>query len=238
VAENFNPVSGGQGPGGLDRALGNLVAIQQALASPDPQVRIEALKEALHHGEEGAQLLIKALHEDGDWEVKFAAWETLLKSLDPRHVQAAKAYRLPLRQVGDIRAKYKAGERDFRWADLSEAELSGASLSRANLSGASLRKANLRGAKLWKANLSGVNLSGANLSGADLRKANLSRAYLSGAFLWDADLSGANLSGAELVGTQLRGANLTGAKLDFGWERLKDLTGTILPDGTYHPSTL
>ena len=171
MAENFNTVSGGQGPGGLDRALGNLVAIRQALASPDPQVRIEALKEALHHGEEGAQLLIKALHEDGDWEVKFAAWETLLKSLDPRHVQVAKEYQLlRLRQVGDVRARYDAGERDFRWADLR-----------------------------------------------------------------DADLSGANLSRAELVGTQLRGANLTGAKLDFGWERLKDLTGTILPDGTYHP---
>jgi hypothetical protein len=209
VAENFNTVSGGQGPGGLDRALGNLVAIRQALASPDPQVRIEALKEALHHGEEGAQLLIKALHEDGDWEVKFAAWETLLKSLDPRHVQVAKEYQLlRLRQVGDVRARYDAGERDFRWADLRGADLGGANLGSANLGGAILAKANLRGALL----------TGANLS-------------------W-ADLTGANLSGAELVGTQLRGANLTGAKLDFGWERLKDLTGTILPDGTYHPSTL
>jgi hypothetical protein len=206
VAENFNTVSGGQGPGGLDRALGNLVAIRQALASPDPQVRIEALKEALHHGEEGAQLLIKALHEDGDWEVKFAAWETLLKSLDPRHVQVAKEYQLlRLRQVGDVRARYDAGERDFRWADLRGADLGGANLGSANLGGAILAKANLRGALL----------TGANLS-------------------W-ADLTGANLSGAELVGTQLRGANLTGAKLDFGWERLKDLTGTILPDGTYHP---
>jgi hypothetical protein len=206
VAENFNTVSGGQGPGGLDRALGNLVAIRQALASPDPQVRIEALKEALHHGEEGAQLLIKALHEDGDWEVKFAAWETLLKSLDPRHVQVAKEYQLlRLRQVGDVRARYDAGERDFRWADLRGADLGGANLGSANLGGAILAKANLRGALL----------TGANLS-------------------W-ADLTGANLSGAELVGTQLRGANLTGAKLDFGWERLKDLTGTILPDGTYYP---
>jgi hypothetical protein len=206
VAENFNTVSGGQGPGGLDRALGNLVAIQQALASPDPQVRIEALKEALHHGEEGAQLLIKALHEDGDWEVKFAAWETLLKSLDPRHVQVAKEYQLlRLRQVGDVRARYDAGERDFRWADLRGADLGGANLGSANLGGAILAKANLRGALL----------TGANLS-------------------W-ADLTGANLSGVKLVGTQLRGANLTGAKLDFGWERLKDLTGTILPDGTYHP---
>jgi hypothetical protein len=206
VAENFNTVPGGQGPGGLDRALGDLVAIRQALASPDPQVRIEALKEALHHGEEGAQLLIKALHEDGDWEVKFAAWETLLKSLDPRHVQVAKEYQLlRLRQVGDVRARYDAGERDFRWADLRGADLGGANLGSANLGGAILAKANLRGALL----------TGANLS-------------------W-ADLTGANLSRAELVGTQLRGANLTGAKLDFGWERLKDLTGTILPDGTYHP---
>jgi len=205
VAENFNTVSGGQGPGGLDRALGNLVAIRQALASPDPQVRIRALKDALQRGEEGAQLLIKALHEDREWEVKFAAWETLLKSDSAQHVQAAKAYRLPLRQVGDIRAKYKAGERDFRWADLRGADLGGANLGSANLGGAILAKANLRGALL----------TGANLS-------------------W-ADLTGANLSGAELVGTQLRGANLTGAKLDFGWERLKDLTGTILPDGTYHP---
>ena len=70
MAENFNTVSGGQGPGGLDRALGNLVAIRQALASPDPQVRIRALKDALQRGEEGAQLLIKALHEDREWEVK------------------------------------------------------------------------------------------------------------------------------------------------------------------------
>jgi uncharacterized protein YjbI with pentapeptide repeats len=138
--------------------------------------------------------------------VKFAAWETLLKSLDPRHVQVAKEYQLlRLRQVGDVRARYDAGERDFRWADLRGADLGGANLGSANLGGAILAKANLRGALL----------TGANLS-------------------W-ADLTGANLSGAELVGTQLRGANLTGAKLDFGWERLKDLTGTILPDGTYHP---
>ena len=176
--ENFNPGLGGQGPSGFDLAMGGLVAVRQALASPDPQVRIRALKDALQHGEEGAQLLLKALQEDKEWEVKFAAWETFLKSDNLHHVQAAKAYQIPLRQVGDIRGKYIAGERDFRWADL--------------------------------------------------RKANLKKA----------DLSGANLSRAELVGTQLRGANLTGAKLDFGWERLKDLTGTILPDGTYHPSTL
>ena len=220
MAENFNPVSGGQGPGGLDRALGNLVAIRQALASPDLQVRIEALKEALRHGEEGAQLLIKALHEDKDWEVKFVAWETLLNSGDPWLVQVAKAYQIPLRQVGDIRAKYGASERDFRWANLRGADLSRANLSGADLRGANLSKANLIWANLIWANLSKANLSGANLSGADLSRA---------------DLRGANLRGAKLGGTNLKGANLWGAKLSPGWDQFADLKGAILPDGAIHP---
>jgi hypothetical protein len=97
--ENFNPGLGGQGPSGFDLAMGGLVAVRQALASPDPQVRIRALKDALQHGEEGAQLLLKALQEDKEWEVKFAAWETFLKSDNLHHVQAAKAYQIPLRQV-------------------------------------------------------------------------------------------------------------------------------------------
>jgi len=127
--------------------------------------------------------------------VKFTAWEALLKSHNPQHVQAAKAYRIPLRQVGDVQAKYEAGKRDFRWADL-------------------------RGADLWDASLSNADLRGANLSKARLREANLSEA---------------DLRGAKLLGTQLRGANLKGAQLDPGWGWFKDLTGTILPDGTRHP---
>ena len=158
-------------------------------------MRIRALRNALQHGEEGAQLLIKTLHEDKNWQVKFTAWEALLKSHNPQHVQAAKAYRIPLRQVGDVQAKYEAGKRDFRWADLR---------------GANLSKARLREANLSKANLSDADLSGADLSEADLR-------------------------GAKLLGTQLRGANLKGAQLDPGWGWFKDLTGTILPDGTRHP---
>ena len=101
-------------------------------------MRIRALKDALQHGEEGAQLLLKALQEDKEWEVKFAAWETFLKSDNLHHVQAAKAYQIPLRQVGDIRGKYIAGERDFRWADLRKANLKKADLSGANLIGAKL----------------------------------------------------------------------------------------------------
>ncbi len=68
----------------------------------------------------------------------------------------------------DIISRYKSGERDFRYADLS---------------GAKLRDADLSGAKLRA-----VDLSGADLSGADLRYADLM-----GAKLRDADLSRVDL---------------------------------------------
>jgi len=62
---------------------------------------------------------------------------------------------------------YKAGERNFRRADLREVNLRGANLSGANLSGANLWGANLRRADLRGVNLEGVNLRGVNLSGAN-----------------------------------------------------------------------
>ncbi|MFS8900513.1 pentapeptide repeat-containing protein [Synechococcus sp. H60.2] len=215
MAENFDPVLGGQQLAGSDPVMGGLVAVEQALDSPDPKVRIQAIKGALKYGSRGAELVIHALQNDPNWEVQFAAWETLLEAEDPQHVQVAKAHRLPLRQVGDVRARYKAGERDFRWADLS-----GADLWRANLS-----QADLRGANLSRAGLSGANLSEANLWLADLSGANLS----------GANLSQANLRGAKLGGTNLRGANLWGAKLSPGWDQFADLRRAILPDGTIHP---
>jgi hypothetical protein len=223
MAENFDPVLGGQQPAGSDPVMGGLVGIEQALGSPNPKVRIQAIKGALRYGSRGAELVIQALRNDPNWEVQFAAWETLLESKDPQQVQVAKSHRLPLRQVGDVRARYKAGERDFRWADLSgadlieanlsQADLSGANLSRADLSGANLSQADLSGANLSGADLSGANLSWADLSGANLSWANLSRADLSGANLSEANLSGANLSGADLSGANLSWANLSGANL-------------------------
>ncbi|MFS8871371.1 pentapeptide repeat-containing protein, partial [Synechococcus sp. R5-15] len=146
MAENFDPVLGGQQPAGSDPVMGGLVGIEQALSSPNPKVRIQAIKGALRYGSRGVELVIQALRNDPNWEVQFAARETLLELLgskDPVRVQVVKSHRLPLRQVGDVRARYKAGERDFRWA-------------------------NLRGADLIEANLIGANLSWANLSGADL----------------------------------------------------------------------
>lgn len=137
-----------------------------------------------------AELVIQALRNDPNWEVQFAAWETLLESKDPQQVQVAKSHRLPLRQVGDVRARYKAGERDFRWAnlrgaDLIEANLSGANLSWANLSGADLSRADLRGANLRGAKLGGTNLKGANLWGAKLSPGWDQFADLKGAILPD-----------------------------------------------------
>ncbi|MFS8886220.1 pentapeptide repeat-containing protein [Synechococcus sp. H70.2] len=240
MAETFDPVLGGQQLAGSDPVMGGLVAVEQALDSPDPKVRIQAIKGALKYGSRGAELVIHALQNDPNWEVQFAAWETLLEAEDPQHVQVAKSYRLPLRQLGDVRARYEAGERDFRWAKLSRADLSQANLSGTNLSGVSLSRADLSQAKLSRADLSGANLSGADLSGANLilaklSGANLNQAKLSGADLWQANLSGAELRGANLDGTDLRGANLKGAKLSPGWDRFVDLSGAILPDGTIHP---
>jgi len=265
MAENFDPVLGGQQPAGSDPVMGGLVGIEQALGSPNPKVRIQAIKGALRYGSRGAELVIQALRNDPNWEVQFAAWETLLESKDPQQVQVAKSHRLPLRQVGDVRARYKAGERDFRWANLSGADLFEANLSQANLSWADLSEANLSWANLSQANLSWADLSGANLSGANLSKTDLSRADLSGANLswanlskanlsqanlskanlsWAnlsgadlswADLRGANLRAAKLGGTNLKGANLWGAKLSPGWDQFADLKGAILPDGAIHP---
>jgi hypothetical protein len=90
-----------------------------------------------------------------------------------------------------LKARYKAGERNFR-----EVSLSGASLVWFELPGI-----DLQGADLSRANLSGANLSEANLSeGTNLSFADLSRADLSNANLKGANLEGANLAGAVLEG--------------------------------------
>lgn len=153
--------------------------------------------------------------------------------------------------VSELIARYEAGERDFREADLSCADLSGvnlyevnlidANLSYANLSYANLYDANLSYASLYDANLSyaelsganlrGANLYDANLSGADLICANLSYAKLSDANLIDANLIDANLSGANLSGANLTNADLTNANLAEADFTNATLTGAKL-DGT------
>lgn len=151
-------------------------------------------------GEKSRKILLQTTQQHLDWQVQFAVWKTLLSSGIPQLVQVAKTYQVPLRPVGDIRERYRAGERDFRWADLRRANLSGLNLRGVDLSGASLSRARLGQVNLSHASLVGANLSQADLSGADLR---------------GADLSGANLMGANLIGANLRGANLADANLKW-----------------------
>ena len=104
---------------------------------------------------------------------------------------------------------YRAGERNFRRAELEKAaDLEGVTLCKVNLMYASLYRANLCQADLHGAKLSGTVLVEAALSGADLSTADLSRAYLC-----EANLQGANLQGANLCEANLQGANLQGANL-------------------------
>jgi hypothetical protein len=105
---------------------------------------------------------------------------------------------------------YKAGERNFRGAQLEEAvNLEGVTLYEVNLSYASLHRANLSQANLHGAQLNGTVLIEAVLCGANLSKAELYRAYLG-----EANLQGANLSGANLQGADLQGAYLEKALYD------------------------
>ena len=123
MSENLDPVLSEWGPGGFDPVMGGLVALQQALASPDPKVRIRAIKRALQYGAKGADLVIQAMQKDPNQEVRLAAWKTLLESRDPQLVQVAKAYQPSGHQVEDVWARYATRERDFRRPGLREASL-------------------------------------------------------------------------------------------------------------------
>jgi uncharacterized protein YjbI with pentapeptide repeats len=133
----------------------------------------------------------------------------------------------------ELLSRYASGERDFRGANLSCADLRGATLRDANLRGAHLSCADLRDATLRGADLRGANLSCADLSCANLRGANLRGANLRGADLRGADLSCADLSYADLSYADLRGATLRGADLSkTGIVRLyTSYEATIYPDG-------
>ncbi len=92
--------------------------------------------------------------------------------------------------ITQLKAQYKAGERNF----------SGAQLSGVNLVWVELTGVNFQGADLSHANLSGANLSESNFSG----ETNLTFA----------DLSRADFRNTNLKGTRLEGANLEGIQLE------------------------
>ncbi len=116
----------------------------------------------------------------------------------------------------------------LRWADLSNAELSGVNLSHANL-----RNSNMFGVNLVNANFSRVTLIGADLRTANLMNTNLCGAQLVDAELYDAilissDLGNANLYNADLSKASLNRANLYGADLTSATLFEADLRGTDL----------
>ena len=108
---------------------------------------------------------------------------------------------------------------DFKWADLSDANLSNADLTGINFKWASLMDTNLKGTNLtgsdlrW-ADLDGADLSNANLTGTDLRWATLAGANLEGADLRGAIVDGTILDEADLTGANVTGVNLHSAYLD------------------------
>lgn len=101
--------------------------------------------------------------------------------------------------VGELLKRYALGGRNFKNADLSNAQLSGVNLKNANLIGANLRGANLENAQLDGVKLVVADLTKANLTGASLKNAKLMGAILRGTNLDQADLTGANLDEAELI---------------------------------------
>ncbi|MDJ0746969.1 MAG: pentapeptide repeat-containing protein [Xenococcaceae cyanobacterium MO_167.B27] len=105
-------------------------------------------------------------------------------------------------KIGDrtnLLQDYALGRRDFRYANLQQANLSrknlvNINLIAANLSNANLQETNLTSAKLIAANLSNANLQGANLTNAKLMGANLTGANLKDAIIHNTDLTNAVFS--------------------------------------------
>jgi Pentapeptide repeats (8 copies) len=94
--------------------------------------------------------------------------------------------------ITQLKAQYKAGERNFSGVQLSGVNLVWVELTGVNFQGADLSHTNLSGANLSESNFSGeTNLTFADLSRADLRNSNL---------------KGTRLEGANLEGVQLEGA--------------------------------
>lgn len=111
---------------------------------------------------------------------------------------------LPQRELGisdraSLLQGYALGRRNFRYSNLSHADLS---------------QLNLTNANLIEANLSHTNLERANLTNAKLIAANLRHANLSHANLTNAKLIGADLTHANLTDTNLTRTNLTNTLFD------------------------
>jgi uncharacterized protein YjbI with pentapeptide repeats len=233
-------------------------AVQNALRSNDPRVRIQALDEIQGISLRGRNLkganfyasflpkcdlrearlegakLRQALLEDADLrQVRLEGadlWEAQLNGADFRQAQleGAKLWGARLEDADLGHARLEGA--DLRQARLDRANLRQARLRQARLDRANLRQARLRQARLEGANLRGARLDSADLGGVRLEGLNLEGVWLEGANLEGAQLEGANLEGANLERARLEGADLRGARLE-GAELLKaDLHWANLTD--------
>lgn len=93
----FDAVKGGQAPPPVSGAvLGGIEGLRQRFASLNEQVRIDAIANALNYGDEGIDILVKAL-KDSSLQVRGSAYEILKQSN-----QAESEIRLGIRlNVGD-----------------------------------------------------------------------------------------------------------------------------------------
>ena len=93
----FDLVLGGTGNAPENAlVLGGIQGAQQKYKNPDPNVRINAISQALNYGDDGVKLLLQALTTDESDDVKDAAYN-LLSSRDNKSIQvidALKAYEL------------------------------------------------------------------------------------------------------------------------------------------------
>jgi len=124
----------------------------------------------------------------------------------------------PPSSAKELLERYRAGERDFRGAELPGANLGKTELPGIDLSGADLTRANLFAADLSHAIFTdtcfrAANLSTCVLSGAAMRRAKLFDANLFDATLEGVDLRGANLYGADLTRVRLQGATVDAVRL-------------------------
>ena len=114
---------------------------------------------------------------------------------------------LPQRELrtsdrSNLLQEYALGRTNFRYANLSNTDLSQLNLTNINLIEADLSYTNLKGT-----NLSNAKLIAANLSNANLTNANLTNAKLIGADLTNANLHNTKLTNANVINTILESDN-------------------------------
>jgi len=122
---------------------------------------------------------------------------------------------------------------DFREADLTFADLSRAEMQNANMHNAIMPRAILNYANLKRAFLFDVNFQGAKFALSNLQEANLSGANLQGAYLY-----GANLQGADLTYCNLQEAYLTDAYLQKAYFNEAKLQGVVLENANFQEANL